>query len=383
MKRGRQPRPDTTERERNPPPACQGRPHRPTRSRTHPALVPLAPPPPVPSPPQPLPLPRPPAAIAAVQSMSTHRTERGSADVPDSSPLKLICLSDEKQSVSLCVIGGMSFSGTNQYDALHAEILVSTGFVSGRVELYLNAYDLDSWAEALESLSRGRMEGYLAGERTLPADHDRPHRGERERVHGRERLRRHWLTGLRHRAHRESARLGRTPPDACGGQKPIPAGAVRRLGMAHRATPPVISSTTGRTTSHGKHGCSTRQSSLLLARGIFRFPACLPDSHFMKAPGYFKERGTKPLWPGVPERRKSMLRQRGRGSHPEGNAVGPRRRSGVEELAVSRTMAARLRGSGSRHHWAALWRHLRRHHLGSDRHAACHHSLRLHPLPGL
>ncbi|WP_228920695.1 DUF5959 family protein [Streptomyces sp. DH20] len=66
--------------------------------------------------------------------------------MPDSSPLKLICLSDEKQSVSLCVIGGIRFSGTNQYDALHAEILVSTGFISG---------DLDSWAEALESLAAG------------------------------------------------------------------------------------------------------------------------------------------------------------------------------------------------------------------------------------
>lgn len=98
--------------------------------------------------------------------MSTHRTERGSADVPDSSPLKLICLSDEKQSVSLCVIGGMSFSGTNQYDALHAEILVSTGFVSGRVELYLNAYDLDSWAEALESLAAGWKATWLESGRS-------------------------------------------------------------------------------------------------------------------------------------------------------------------------------------------------------------------------
>ncbi|MFF5341945.1 DUF5959 family protein [Streptomyces cellulosae] len=81
--------------------------------------------------------------------------------MPDSSPLKLICLSDEEQSVSLRVIGGMSFSGTDQYDALHAEIVVSTGFVSGRVELYLNAYDLDSWAEVLESVAAGGRATWL------------------------------------------------------------------------------------------------------------------------------------------------------------------------------------------------------------------------------
>ncbi|MGV9226715.1 DUF5959 family protein [Streptomyces albogriseolus] len=86
--------------------------------------------------------------------------------MPDSSPLKLICLSDEKQGVSLTVIGGMSFSGTNQYDALHAEILVSTGFVSGRVELYPNAYDLDSWTEALESLAAGWKATWLESGRS-------------------------------------------------------------------------------------------------------------------------------------------------------------------------------------------------------------------------
>lgn len=98
--------------------------------------------------------------------MSTHRTERGSTDVPDSSPLDLICLSDEEQSVSLRVVGGMSFSGTDQYDALHAEIVVSTGFVSGRVELYLNAYDLDSWAEVLESVAAGGKATWLESGRS-------------------------------------------------------------------------------------------------------------------------------------------------------------------------------------------------------------------------
>ncbi|MFC7898176.1 transposase [Streptomyces sp. NPDC057381] len=41
-KRGKQPRSDPTERERDQPPAGQGRPHGPARGRTHPALVTLA-----------------------------------------------------------------------------------------------------------------------------------------------------------------------------------------------------------------------------------------------------------------------------------------------------------------------------------------------------
>lgn len=86
--------------------------------------------------------------------------------MPDSSPLELIHLSDEEQSISLRIIEGMSFSGTDQYDALHAEIVVSTGFVSGRVELYLNAYDLDNWAEVLDSVVAGRKATWLKSGRS-------------------------------------------------------------------------------------------------------------------------------------------------------------------------------------------------------------------------
>ncbi|MBL3669719.1 hypothetical protein JL475_27805 [Streptomyces sp. M2CJ-2] len=86
--------------------------------------------------------------------------------MPDPSPLELIHLSDEEQSISLRVMGGMSFSGTDQYDVLHAEIVVSTGFVSGRVELCLNAYDLDSWAEVLNSVVAGRKATWLESGRS-------------------------------------------------------------------------------------------------------------------------------------------------------------------------------------------------------------------------
>ncbi|MFG3123481.1 DUF5959 family protein [Streptomyces sp. NPDC048201] len=78
-----------------------------------------------------------------------------------SSHLELIHLADEEQSVCLRVLGGVGFSGTGQYDALHAEIVISTGFVNGRVELYLNAYELDRWAEVLESVAGGGKAGWL------------------------------------------------------------------------------------------------------------------------------------------------------------------------------------------------------------------------------
>ncbi|MFG3045392.1 DUF5959 family protein [Streptomyces sp. NPDC048241] len=78
-----------------------------------------------------------------------------------SSHLQLINLADEEQSVSLRVLGGIGFSGTGKYDALHAEIVVSSGFVSGRVELYLDAYELDRWAEVLESVATGGKVGWL------------------------------------------------------------------------------------------------------------------------------------------------------------------------------------------------------------------------------
>ncbi|MGW4290226.1 DUF5959 family protein [Streptomyces sp. NPDC004673] len=86
--------------------------------------------------------------------------------MPGSSHLELIHLADEEQSVSLRALGGVSFSGTGQYDALHAEIVVSTGFVSGRVELYLDAHELDRWAEILESVAAGGKATWLESGRS-------------------------------------------------------------------------------------------------------------------------------------------------------------------------------------------------------------------------
>lgn len=86
--------------------------------------------------------------------------------MPDSSPVELMSLTDGEQGVTVRVVGGMSFSGTDRYDTLRAEIVVCTGFVSGRVELYLNAYDLDRWAEVLESVAAGEKATWLESGRS-------------------------------------------------------------------------------------------------------------------------------------------------------------------------------------------------------------------------
>ncbi|MFD1661855.1 DUF5959 family protein [Streptomyces caeni] len=86
--------------------------------------------------------------------------------MPDSSISELIQLSDEEQGITLHIIEGMSLSGSDRYDALRAEILVSTEFVSGRVELYLNAHDLDSWADVLDSVDAGRKATWLESGRS-------------------------------------------------------------------------------------------------------------------------------------------------------------------------------------------------------------------------
>ncbi|MEU9402709.1 DUF5959 family protein [Streptomyces sp. NPDC048242] len=79
---------------------------------------------------------------------------------------ELIHMSDDEQGVALRVIEGMRFSEAGDYDALRSEILVSSQFMSGRVELYINAYDLDSWSEVLEALAAGQSATWLESGRS-------------------------------------------------------------------------------------------------------------------------------------------------------------------------------------------------------------------------
>ncbi|WP_405938336.1 DUF5959 family protein [Streptomyces sp. NBC_00726] len=86
--------------------------------------------------------------------------------MPDFIPFDLIKISDGEQSVTLRVIEGMHFSGSDDYDALHAEVLIGTDFLNGRVEAYLNSHDLDAWGEALDALATGRQVTWLESGRS-------------------------------------------------------------------------------------------------------------------------------------------------------------------------------------------------------------------------
>ncbi|WP_129307397.1 DUF5959 family protein [Streptomyces sp. L2] len=75
-------------------------------------------------------------------------------------------MSDDEQGVTLRIVEGVRFSDSGDCDALRSEILISSEFVSGRVELYLNAYDLDGWSEALDTLASGREVSWLESGRS-------------------------------------------------------------------------------------------------------------------------------------------------------------------------------------------------------------------------
>ncbi|MGV9340277.1 DUF5959 family protein [Streptomyces sp. NPDC003688] len=86
--------------------------------------------------------------------------------MPEYSSSELIHMSDDEQGVTLRVIGGIRFSESGDYDALRSEILVSSEFLNGRVELYINAHDLDSWSKVLEALAAGQSATWLESGRS-------------------------------------------------------------------------------------------------------------------------------------------------------------------------------------------------------------------------
>ncbi|CAL9625640.1 DUF5959 family protein [Streptomyces sp. enrichment culture] len=90
----------------------------------------------------------------------------GEAPVPAAGRQVLIHLYDEEQGVSVRVVEGVSLSASDRYDALRAEIVVTTGFVSGRVEVFLSAYDLDSWGDVLDAVAAGRSAVWLESGRS-------------------------------------------------------------------------------------------------------------------------------------------------------------------------------------------------------------------------
>lgn len=79
--------------------------------------------------------------------------EDGSAD--------LIHLADDENSVVVRVLRRHRPGLPQWHDHLDAEVLVESRFVNGRLAFCLAPRDLDSWAEALESLADGRDVGWL------------------------------------------------------------------------------------------------------------------------------------------------------------------------------------------------------------------------------
>ncbi|MGW2836422.1 DUF5959 family protein [Streptomyces sp. NPDC001493] len=70
--------------------------------------------------------------------------------------MELIGLSDGDNSFSVRVLGRRSPGVLHLHDLLDAEVLVTSGFVSGRLAMALRPSDLESWGRALDRLSAGQ-----------------------------------------------------------------------------------------------------------------------------------------------------------------------------------------------------------------------------------
>ncbi|MFC9622801.1 DUF5959 family protein [Streptomyces sp. NPDC056930] len=70
--------------------------------------------------------------------------------------MELISLSDGNNSFRVRVLGRRSPGVLHLHDLLDAEVLVTSGFVSGRLAMALRPSDLASWARALDRLFTGQ-----------------------------------------------------------------------------------------------------------------------------------------------------------------------------------------------------------------------------------
>ncbi|MBJ6644396.1 hypothetical protein G3I30_01565 [Actinospica acidiphila] len=86
--------------------------------------------------------------------------------MPDYPEAELISLSDEEQGVSVRILRAENFSGGEQDDTLRGEITVSSEFVNGHIDLYLNSYDLDSWTAVLNTVESGQTASWLESGRS-------------------------------------------------------------------------------------------------------------------------------------------------------------------------------------------------------------------------
>ncbi|GAA1552323.1 DUF5959 family protein [Actinomadura kijaniata] len=70
--------------------------------------------------------------------------------------MELINLSDGDNGFRVRVLGRRSPGVPSLHDVLDAEVLVTSGFVSGRLAMSLWPADLESWSRALDLLAAGR-----------------------------------------------------------------------------------------------------------------------------------------------------------------------------------------------------------------------------------
>ncbi|GAA4671370.1 DUF5959 family protein [Streptomyces chumphonensis] len=80
--------------------------------------------------------------------------------------MELINLSDEEQGVVVRILRGGKFGEQPEYDFLEAEIIVSSHFAQGRLDLSISGYDLEVWRALLVSLSSGRSVTWLESGRS-------------------------------------------------------------------------------------------------------------------------------------------------------------------------------------------------------------------------
>lgn len=70
--------------------------------------------------------------------------------------MELISLSDGDNGFRVRVLGRRSPGVLHLHDQLDAEVLITSGFVSGRLAMCLFPSDLEDWARALDLLAAGR-----------------------------------------------------------------------------------------------------------------------------------------------------------------------------------------------------------------------------------
>lgn len=101
---------------------------------------------------------------------SPRQRTKASNSMTEPAPMDLIHLADPDGNRCIVRVTGRSQPGVlTGHDILHADVLVSAGFVDARLDLYLFQHDLDSWEQELSDLGPGQTVS-IGGDRGLSLD---------------------------------------------------------------------------------------------------------------------------------------------------------------------------------------------------------------------